>query len=382
MPLVAVLRCVLLACTTPVCGQGAPPPIQDTPRVEATGELEPRGKIVWFRGTFEELLAEATKSKRLVFLDFSSRTNAYSKKLARGTYLDPRVVSELAGLLCYSVDADGKETKPLRKRYQVLSAPALVFLDPDGSLRDQLSGYFPPESFLLELRRIKANTDTFSDLRQRITKNADDLDSRWALACKLRAIGDLAGYEQQISEVRERDREGHSMASKRIRLAALYASAAATLDLEPLYAFVQAEKDPALLFEGWHFLWLLEGQALRSSDDDDARRMHELRYFAAARALWPLVPVDQHGYLGNNIAWSFYENRVRATRSDLEFALSVAESAAAAAAEVPAVVDTLACCLFAVGRKPEALVQVKRCIELDPQNPEWRERQAEFEKTP
>ncbi len=105
-----------------------------------------------------------------------------------------------------------------------------------------------------------------------------------------------------------------------------------------------------------------------------------MRYFAAARALWPLVPVEEHKFLGNNIAWSIYENRAGATRADLEFALEVALAAVQAARDVPYVVDTLACCLFALGRREEALVEFRRCIELDPQNPVWRERLALFEK--
>ena len=125
---------------------------------------------------------------------------------------------------------------------------------------------------------------------------------------------------------------------------------------------------------------MLEGQAARAAKDPEHSRKHLQRYFAAARSLWPLVPEEQHESLGNNIAWSFYENRAGATPADLEFALGVAQKAVAAAPETPYVVDTLACCLFAVGRHEEALAQVRRCIELDPQNLEWRERLALFEK--
>jgi thioredoxin-related protein len=341
---------------------------------------DPRGKIAWFAGSYAELLAQAKSKKCIVFLDFFSRSNAYSKKLEKSTYNDPRVLAELEDVLCFSIDADSKDSRPLRKCFQVQSPPALVFLDPDGTLRDQISGYLGPDPFLLELRRIKANKGTFSDLRARIEKHQDDLDARWELACKLRSIGDLLGYEEQVSELRERDPEGSSMASRRMRLHMLRAEAESKLELEPLYQFVRAEKEPALLFESWWAIWKLEGQALRAAEEPEHVRMHEVRYFAAARSLWPLVPEDQHGFLGNNIAWSFYENRTRATRSDLEFALSVARKAAAAARDVPAVVDTLACCLFAVGKREEALVEVKRCIELDPQNPEWRERLAEFQR--
>lgn len=341
---------------------------------------EPRGKIAWFTGRYEELLEQAKNTKRLVFLDFYSHSNAYSKKLEKSTYSDPRVVAELSDVLCFSIDAENRESKPLRKSFQVQNAPALVFLDPDGSLRDQISGFVAAEPFLQELRRIKENKGTFSDLRARIEKDENDLDSRWELACKLRSMGDLLGYETQVSELRERDPEGRSTASRRMRLVVLCTASEDKLVLEPLYSFVAEEKEPALLFEGWWALWRLEGQALRAAEIPEDVRRHELRYFAAARALWPLVPPDRRGLLGNNIAWSFYENRTRATRSDLEFALSVAVKAVEAAPDVPAVVDTLACCLFAVGQRDAAVVEVKRCIELDPQNPEWRERLAEFQK--
>src|SRR5262249_19838511 len=171
------------------------------------------------------------------FLDFYSLTNAFSNKLEKDTLSRPEVVAELASMLCYRIDvdakdADAKESRAAKKRYQVLNAPALVFLDPDGSLRDQITGYFAAEPFLAELRRIKANERTFSDLRARIARQADDLDSRWELATKLRAIGDVRGYEQQVAEIRERDPDGHSRASRRMHLSAMVKAASVELDLE------------------------------------------------------------------------------------------------------------------------------------------------------
>jgi hypothetical protein len=376
MPLV-LIACASLACSAHPEFPGA----HGYQQRELTIVIqEARGKLAWFRGSYEDLLAEAERSGKIVFLDFYSRSNPLSRKLEKSTYVDPRVVSEMSDVLCFSIDTDTKDSKALRKRFQVQTPPALVFLDPDATLRDQLSGYFAPEQFLLELERIEANRGTFSDLRKRIERDANDLDSRWLLACKLRTIGDVVGFEEQVGEIKERDREGRSTASRRMHLAGLYTAATAKLELQPLYDFVEHEEDAALLFDGWWSIWMLEGQAARSARDPEKARVHELRYFAAARALWPLVPVEQHGRLGNNIAWSIYENRTTATRSDLEFALMVAQKAVEAAPQVPAVVDTLACCLYAVGRHDEAREQVKRCIQLDPQNPEWRERLAEFQR--
>lgn len=358
-------------------------PALPAPQVAPTARVvyqEPRGRIVWFRGSFDELMAESARTQRIVFLDFHSRSNANCRKLEKTTYLSASVLAQLEQVLCFSIDADSKESKPLRKRFQVAGLPALVFLDPDGNLRDHLSGsYYGPERFVLELQRIQQNRGTFSDLRARIGRDAGDLDARWLMACKLREIGDQFGYEAELAQIRDRDRAGTSLASRRIRLAELHALASETLALEPLYAFVEKEKEPVLQFECWRKIWSLEGQAARSADTPEEARRHELLYFAAARQLWPLVPKELVGTLGNDIAWYIYENRTGASRADLEFALTVAEKAVTAAPDVPAVVDTLACCLFVVGKREEALAQVRRCIELDPENPTWRERLAEFE---
>ncbi|NOT29041.1 MAG: hypothetical protein HOP15_01190 [Planctomycetes bacterium] len=376
------LALFLLLCAPILSAPAADPGLRTLPLRPSALRPKPvqRDKIAWFAGSYEELLSEAAKSKRIVFLDFYSHGNAYSKKLEKTTYLDAQVVSELRALLCFSIDADTKESKPLRKRFQVQSPPALVFLDPDGTLRDQISGYFAPEPFLKELARIKANQGTFSDLRARIQKSGDDLDSRWELARKLRSTGDLLGYEEQVAEILERDPNRRTMAARRMRLEHLQAAASERYELEPLYQFVTAEKEPALLFEAWWAIWALEVEASRAVNDPERSRQHLLRHFAAARALWPLVPREQHRTVGNNIAWNFYENRTHATPTDLEFALEVARGAVAAAPDAAYVVDTLACCLFALGKRDEALVQVRRCVELDPENPTWRERLALFEQ--
>jgi tetratricopeptide (TPR) repeat protein len=334
----------------------------------------------WYTGSFDDLLREAASSQRIVLLNFRSDWITYSKMLDKVTLSSPDVLAELEDLLCFAIDGDSKEGKNLGKKFQVRTPPALVFLDPDGRLRDQLCGFYGPAPFVKELRRIRRNEGTFSDLRARVQKSPDDLDSRWQLACKLKTIGDLRGFEEQVSQIRERDPEAKSVAARRMRLCDLATAAGVEFDLEPLYAFVRAESDRTLLFEGWLEIWKLEGEAARSIRDPEKARSHGQRYFESARALWPLVPEEEYGRLGNNIAWNVYENRASASHADLEFALQVATKAVAAAPDVAAVVDTYACCLHALGRVDEALVQVKRCIELDPQNPSWRERLTEFTK--
>ena len=52
--------------------------------------------------------------------------------------------------------------------------------------------------------------------------------------------------------------------------------------------------------------------------------------------------------------------------------------AAAVANRDAYVIDTLACCLYAVGLKDEAIEALRRCIELEPANLKWKDRLREF----
>ena len=58
----------LAALAGPIAAVPSPtPPVASTPSTPARGD---HGKLPWFEGTYEELLAEARKSNRIVFLDF------------------------------------------------------------------------------------------------------------------------------------------------------------------------------------------------------------------------------------------------------------------------------------------------------------------------
>ena len=361
---------------------GAIAPSHQAPQVcaesSACTDRDP-GKISWFQGSWSELLAEAAKTKRVVFVDFWTEWCVYCKKLGGVTLSADSVVAEMKDFLCYSVDAESEEGRRLTKQFNVRGYPALFFFEPDGSLRDRLSGYYAPDAFLSEIRRIRKNEDTISGLRAKIQSDPSGaLEARWALAKKLKAIGDVKGYEEQLAVLSELDPSGKTPAVRRLKLDELRSRAEDKLELEPLYTFLESETDSTLLFEGWLTAWKLEEQLARRKGDPEEACEHRKRWFAAAHALWPHVPPEYYGHLGNNIAWSFYENRDWLTKADMVFALSIAEKAVAAAPESAAVIDTHACCLFVLGRREEALAAIERCIAIDPKNPAWRERLAEF----
>lgn len=364
-----------------LAGSTAPPwsctPGQECQETETWSQQEQQ-EIEWFDGTWEELILAANDSQQLIFIELWSKYCPYCKKLGETTLRDETVIAELQDLLCFGADMQARANLNLVRRFRP-QPPTLIFLEPDGELREMFRGkYLSPEEFVSEVRRIKRNEGTLTELRARIRKDPEDFQARYDLAFKLQGIGDLRGFQAQIDAIRELDPEARSRPARCLRFYELRKQAQSTLDLEGLYGFLATESDEQLLFLGWLTAWELEQYLAKVSDKEPDREGHRRRGFAAARSLWPHVPEDRWLSEGNNIAWFFYQNREHLTAADMEWALAVSRKVVGSAPRQAYVIDTLACCLFAVGRKEEAVDKVKRCIELDPFNPKWKERLVEF----
>jgi len=294
---------------------------------------------------------------------------------------DESVVTELGSFLNYKVDTESEAGEPIAKRFGVRGLPTLLFLNPDGTVRDALVGYRPPERFLEELKRIREDRDTIADLERRVQAHPDDLELRYKLIVRLRGV-DEKKAEAHVAEIRKRDPEGRSLPARRLRLGDLLAKLPrdVNLDTSELVAFLAGEKDPELLFQGWSNIFYARGVKLRLAQDDDARKEAFAALAVAAREAWDVVPERSVASFGNSVAWTFWENRELCGKDDTLWALEVARKASAAAPDNVNILDTLACCLYAAGQREEALKLVRKCIEMDPENEEWQKRWDELSK--
>jgi len=310
--------------------------------------------------------------------------------LEKDTFSDASVVTEMGDILCFNIDlsldpATNKikdaVAEELAERFHVKGLPALFFLEPDGQLREFVSGYLPPEPFLAEVKRIKRDEKTIGSMRRGAEAAPDDLELRYELAMRLRKVGDIEGHREQLDEIARRDPDGKSVAARRVSLDEILRVLEKDLNPDALYAFLAGEKEPGLLFWGWRAVWKFEAYLFRDAKDQVEADEHRALWLAASRELWKHVPEDRVGAIGNGIAWGLYEYHKKLGPEDHAFALQVAEVAARAAQEDANVQDTLACCLFVVGERERAIQAVRRCIELEPENPSWKKRLAEFRRS-
>lgn len=378
----------------------SPHPIAPLPRGGIGGGGGGHGKIAWYPGTYEEALAEAKSSKKLVFIDFWTTWCGYCKKLDKEAFSSAEVAEVMKAYVCLSVDAESKSGREIARKFPIRGYPSLFFVASDGSIEDSISGWVPTSKFKAEAERVLAGKDTLGSLRRDVEADKTNIDKRFRLAQKLEQLGDAEGREAQMNEIRKLDPAGKSLPMRRLAFEGVIAKVNQgfqrdrSLDVDAVEAFLATEGYPEILFQGHYALvqmhnYLVEDATGRG--DLAAAKQHQGQARAAMKAAWANVPEDQVSQFGNAVASKFYESKDELSPADKAFALEVASKAAAAAESDSRIdaeardryvhaLDTYACCLSMNGKKDEALKLLDRCKELDPTAEVWKDRLAEFQK--
>lgn len=112
------------------------------------------GGVRFFQGSWQALLSEAQKQKRLIFVDFYTVWCGPCKMLERYTFSNPEVGDYVEkNYLAYRVDAEKGDGVRLADQYRIRAYPTIVFLDPQGNEIGRHVGYADAPTFLNILRR-------------------------------------------------------------------------------------------------------------------------------------------------------------------------------------------------------------------------------------
>lgn len=349
----------------------------------AAATQERHGRVDWFEGSYAELLEKAAKEQRVILLNFYTDVSVYSRYLDAGAYSDDAVVQALAPVLCFSVDAESGFGKPLSKHFPTNNKyPALIFLDPNGQLRDRISGHKSPKKILPMIERIVSGENTLGPLRRAVNAAPNDLDALWNLAVKYKELTDIAAHDQQIARIRQLDPKGKSLPMHRLALNLASKESFDAEDTRALRQFLKGETYSELLYEGWvivaHDELRMAEEAAYDGFAKNARRLR-IEYHKAHLNAWDHHPKDLTAAVGNHIAWDMYRDWALLDEKQRDMAIQIARAAVAASPKSADLIDTLACLLFNSGQVEEAIKLMHKCIKLAPDFSLWQERLEMFE---
>lgn len=111
---------------------------------------------VWFDGSYDEALAQARATKKLVFIDLWTTWCGWCKVLEKKTFSQPAVQSELASMVSVSLDAESPRGAPVKEKFHVSGYPTLLVIDGNGKEVGRIAGFLEPEPFLKKLAEIRA----------------------------------------------------------------------------------------------------------------------------------------------------------------------------------------------------------------------------------
>ncbi|MCX6221396.1 MAG: thioredoxin fold domain-containing protein [Bacteroidia bacterium] len=115
-----------------------------------TGSRTKNGNgIAFHQGAWSEALASAKKENKLIFLDISASWCPPCRMLKARTFPNPEVGTFFnANFINVEVDGEKGEGIDLAHKYRIMGYPSLIFVNGNGDVVTQTSGYHNPKEFV------------------------------------------------------------------------------------------------------------------------------------------------------------------------------------------------------------------------------------------
>ncbi|GEM_PF-2503503 len=108
--------------------------------------IEENEGISWNHNDFEAGLNQAAEEEKYLMVNFHADWCGWCQRMDSDTFADPEVVGFADNFV--NVKIDTQEDQRVAQQYNVRGLPTTVFLDYDGGVVENVSGYRESEDFL------------------------------------------------------------------------------------------------------------------------------------------------------------------------------------------------------------------------------------------
>ena len=365
---------LVLALSVHARQDGGTPPPSPAPGPVPT----PATGVVWFDKAPTAGLAQARLQERPALAYFQAEWNGFCQRMDTGVFATAEAARALEGVMAVRVDYD--KQREVADRYRVKEVPAVIWFNPDGTVRDRVDGFQTLEVFLANVARVKADLGTFNELRRKLAANADDVEARFDLYQRLESVGDTKGMAEQRAEIEKRDPEGRSRGARHFRYQRITSeieqhwAATKSLDMNKVAALqvlVEGETDPWIVWDGWmrlsntHEYLGNQAKAQGKVEEEKEHRAKRREYLGYA---WRGVPERQVESWGLQYGQLLWDQREELSAQDKEFFVAMTTSLAQTFPDQAIMHDLQARALSLAGKNAEALEAARKASALEPAN--------------
>lgn len=120
-------------------------------------KVKSNGGTEFYSGSYDNLIREAKKQKKMVILDFWAQWCGPCQKLDRETFSDKSLGNYIAqNYIIYKVDIDTFDGMEIVDRFAVDVFPTIMVFDPKEGAVGKYKGFYPPNYLQKELEKIQS----------------------------------------------------------------------------------------------------------------------------------------------------------------------------------------------------------------------------------
>lgn len=192
------------------CLSVAGPPATSTPQASYSSASRPNvpkvkkyKHIQWSSLNFTKALQEANKTNRLIFVDMFATwcypCKKYDSIVFSKSHVATYVHKHFVPLRRNGYQGEGNL---LRRRYNCVTFPCLLVIDPQGNEVERITRFHKANVFLERLKQIRAGKDTLASLEKKLAKDPTNQLIRFRVGYRLAYRGDArcVSYLRSVSQ--------------------------------------------------------------------------------------------------------------------------------------------------------------------------------------